>query len=68
MIFFVIDCFKFVGEAFSLYLSQTVHFQSVDFEFLSSDPLVYFILKLLKLILYQVSVDLTPIFLMGVDC
>ena len=68
MIFFVTYCFKFVDEAFSLYLSQTVHFQSVDLEFLSSDPLVYFILKLLKLILYQVSVDLTPIFLMGVDC
>jgi len=41
MIFFVIDCFKFADEAFSLYVSQTVHFQSVDFEFLSSDPLVY---------------------------
>jgi len=56
VIFFVIDCFKFVDEAFSLYISKTVHFQSVDFEFLSSDPLVYFILRLLKLILYQVSV------------
>jgi len=67
---FATDCFKFVDEAFSLYLSQAVHFQSVDNEFLSSDPLVYFILKLRKLILYQlqVSVDLTPIFLMGVDC
>ena len=64
----MIYCFKFVDEAFSLYLGQTVYFQSVDFEFLSSDRLVYFLLKLLKLILYQVSVDLTPIFLMGVDC
>ena len=51
-----------------MFLSQTEHFESVDYEPLNSDILVYFILKLLKLILYQASVDLTPIFLMGVDC
>jgi len=50
-----------------MFLSQTEHFESVDFESLSSYLLVYFILKLLKLILYQASVDLTPIFLMGVN-